>query len=343
MATINPRLLEVERPSRGLAKRTSEMEDIPAVVKRSIFPSIMALAKKQLGDLLRTVIKDETVNVKISNEKAYISYLNTVVKRIDSLNTAVREIPKITMGDSPASIQIQTMSEATISKLTAQLEAVKNAVNANRPSRFPAVQRVQITNPAPVQQFPIEPILRALRDLEGSFKSIKLQVPTQKEVKFPEMPKTMSMTEGKAIVKALEDVTKKLDELPKDFPEVIVPKSVSIDNFPPQKYPMPVTNININPLRGEVKTRAVTVTTALTPLPGEVLAYRRAVVVYNNSASVTIYVGGSTMTAADGMPVPPNSYSPAFDAGPKMIIYARTSASTADVRVMELSNENIGG
>jgi predicted Zn-dependent protease with MMP-like domain len=156
------------------------------------------------------------------------------------------------------------------------------------------------------------------------------------------MPKNVGLLEGKAIIRALDAVNKKLDELPKSFPEIQIPKSVSVDNFPPQKYPMPVTNINLNPLRGYAKSRAVTVTTTPTPLPDEVLAYRRGLVVYNNSSS-TMYVGGSDVSATNGMPVPASSYSPAFDAGPKMIIYGVVASDTANVRVLELSNENIGG
>jgi len=105
---------------------------------------------------------------------------------------------------------------------------------------------------------------------------------------------------------------------------------------------MPVSNININPLRGEVKTRAITVTAELTPLPNEVLSYRRGLTIYNNG-SVTVYIGGSTMTINDGLPIPAGTYSPALDAGPRMILYGRTISGSSDVRVFEVSNENIGG
>ena len=129
--------------------------------------------------------------------------------------------------------------------------------------------------------------------------------------------------------------------LPKSFPEVSIPSSVSVNNFPPQKYPMPVSNFNINPLRGFAKSRNITVTTSLTPLPDEVLAYRRGIIVFNNDSTNTLFIGGSDVTTTNGLPVPPKTYSPPMDAGPKLIVYGIASTSI-NVRVLEVSNENIG-
>ena len=125
-----------------------------------------------------------------------------------------------------------------------------------------------------------------------------------------------------------------------EMPEMM---KVNVGNFPPQKYPMPVTNININPLRGFAKSRSVTVTTSLTPLPDEVLSYRRSLMVFNNDASATVYIGGSDMSASDGLPVLAQTYSPVIDAGPKLIVYGMTTSGSVNVRVLELSNENVGG
>jgi len=122
--------------------------------------------------------------------------------------------------------------------------------------------------------------------------------------------------------------------------EVSMPRSVEVTNFPPTYVPTPVTNININPLRGFVHTTAATVTTALTPLPTYgVLNNRRSMIVYNNSVQ-TVYIGGSNVTTANGLPVPKNTYSPPIDAGPRMVLYGVVSAGSSDVRVMELSNDS---
>lgn len=330
MVQVNPKLLE--QPRVEVKPRVSPMMPSP---QRGGVLSIVALVKRAVTD----AFKDTVLRVKVEDEKV----IDRIISKLDTLNSTIKSLPKIDMGDAPASINIQTMSENTIAKMTGQLDEIRKAVVASRTAPQPTIQQVKVTNPTPQASFPVSVIVKGLENVQKEISKIKLEVPQAQVIDFPEMPKIMSMTEGKAILKALENMSKKLDDLPKEFPDVHIPTSVEISNFPPQKYPMPVTNININPLRGFAKTTAVTVTTALTPLPGEVLAYRRSLVVYNNSSSVTIYLGGSTMTFSDGIPVPPNSYSPAFDAGPRMIVYARTSASTANVRVLELSNENIGG
>lgn len=335
MVQVNPELLAKPK-SNGVAKQ-NDMRSL-ITPQRNFILNLFALARKQLEQALTSLIKNEVVNVRLSDEK----YFTDIAKKIDELNNSIKNLPKIDMGDSPASINIQTMSEKTVARLADQLEQVKKAVLANKPTKAPAVQQVKILNQQPIQRFPIEEIISALRNVERSIGRLKFEAPKTQEIKFPEMPKSMSIDEGKAIVKALQELGKKIDELPKSYPDVQIPKTVSIDNFPPQKYPLPVTNININPLRGFAKSRNITVTTTPTPLPDEVLAYRRSLVVYNNSSS-TLYVGGSDVSATNGMPVPASSYSPAFDAGPRMIIYGVVATGSANVRVLELSNENIGG
>ena len=107
----------------------------------------------------------------------------------------------------------------------------------------------------------------------------------------------------------------------------------------PTMTTQPVTNINVNALQGFSKTTSVTVGTTLTKLPSYgVLNNRRTMILFNNSSTVTVYVGGSDVTTTNGMPILAQSYSPAIDAGVYMIIYGVTSSSTADVRVMEVSS-----
>ena len=131
-------------------------------------------------------------------------------------------------------------------------------------------------------------------------------------------------------------------EYPK-MPEIEFPKSIAVDNFPPTRVPQPVTNININPLRGIVETTTQTLTTTLSKVPGYgELDGRRSLMIYNNDSSETIYIGGSDVTSSNGFPIPAKSYSPAFDAGPKMIVYGLTASSTAEVRVLEMSNDSGG-
>lgn len=136
-----------------------------------------------------------------------------------------------------------------------------------------------------------------------------------------------------------DEVIKAIQSIKLEVPEIEFPESIAVSNF---RVPQPVTNININPLRGALTNTAVTVTTSATALPTTPADNRRAIVIYNNSASV-LYVGGSDVTTSNGMPVPAASYSPSLDAGPRMIVYGIVATGTANVRVMELANDAIGG
>ena len=250
-------------------------------------------------------------------------------------------------GQSPSQkISIKTTDLVTLNKsiedILKKIEAKKLIVTL--PSISKIQGNVKIDNFP--KQYDFDRLGSILYEIKQALSNIRLEVPPQRDIKFPEFkfpefPKTIGLSETKAILNALKDVKEALENLPKKIPQMEFPNSVSINNFPPQKYPMPVTNISINSLTGEVKTRAVTVTTALTPLPGEVLSNRRSLTIYNNS-SVTVEVGGSTFTFGEGMPVPAGTFSPSLDAGSRMIIYGRVASGTADVRVMEVSDISVG-
>lgn len=313
-------------------------------VQRNAFTSIMALAKHNLELVLSSLAKTEIFRVRIANEKAYGEYLGRIASKLDSLTSTIKSLPKIEMKDSPASIQIQTMSEDTIGKLTKQLEAVKQAVLSTKQA-LPKTQQVQGTvrienMPAP-QAFPVKELVSAIKDVETSIQRLKLESPASQKIEFPAFPDKVSLSEAKPILKALQGLKEAVEDMPKKIPQSRMPRQIEVSNFPIQKIPQPVTHVSINSLSGTTKSRAVTVTTTPTPLPDEILAYRRSLVIFNNS-NQTMYVGGSDVSSTNGMPVPANSYSPAFDAGPRMVVYGVVSSSTANVRVLELSDENSG-
>lgn len=343
----------------GLVKR-------PVDRKEEGISFYFALARKYLREGLQQVIQDKIFRVKITDEEKYISALESITQKINAVSQSIAKLkldPKIEV--KPADVNLKEIHDSALSasvdnlslaqaehgkevlarsgEITKQLNKVEQAVRQIK-LVVPATQKVQgsvsVTNLP--ENYDFDRIVKRLIDVEKAIGNIKIKIPEPQKIRIPEFPKTIGVVEGKAILRALDEVGKKLDELPKSFPEISMPSSISVDNFPPQKYPMPVTNINLNPLRGYAKTRGVTVTTDPTPLPDEVLAYRRSLVVYNNSSS-TLYVGGSDVSDTNGMPVPANSYSPAFDAGPKMIIYGVSASGSINVRVLELSNENIGG
>jgi len=148
----------------------------------------------------------------------------------------------------------------------------------------------------------------------------------------------------KPVVDNSDKIIKAIKKIKFEIPKIDFPDTINVGNFPPTKTPMPVTNVNINPLRGFIHTTAATVTTSLTKLPTYgVLDDRRAIMIFNNSSSTTIYIGGSNVTSLTGLPILAQTYSPVIDAGTRMILYGRTSAGSANVRVMEISNEKTGG
>jgi gas vesicle protein len=167
------------------------------------------------------------------------------------------------------------------------------------------------------------------RDKSGEL--LKTMREINKELKKPKSDRT------EEIVKAIQS----LQFDPPKFPEEIEMSNLNelAQLIPIPKYPNPVTNININALRGYVHTTNQTLTTSRATLPGYgVLDNRRSVMVFNNDSSETIYIGGTGVTASNGFPILSQTFSPSIDAGETMILYGLTSSGTADVRVIEISN-----
>lgn len=79
-----------------------------------------------------------------------------------------------------------------------------------------------------------------------------------------------------------------------------------------------------------------TVGSTPTKLPTTSMRHRRAVAIYNNSSSVTLYLGfDSSVAVANGWPLPPGASIP-FDMNAEIEIYG-VASSNVDVRILELS------
>jgi hypothetical protein len=151
----------------------------------------------------------------------------------------------------------------------------------------------------------------------------------------------------KPLLDALQEL-KEASNKPTDNKQVVnmlrtVSEGISALVNKPSFSPPAVTNVNINALQGLAHSSQQTLNTGLNTIPsyGQ-LFNRRSILIYNNSSTVTIYIGGSDITSSSGLPVPPNSYSPVMDVGYNMIVYGLTASSTANIRVLELSNEATG-
>jgi hypothetical protein len=85
---------------------------------------------------------------------------------------------------------------------------------------------------------------------------------------------------------------------------------------------------------GTLLATAVTVGTSATVLPATTLSDRDSILVYNNGTA-TIYIGGSGVTTASGIPVEPGA-SWSDDLG-ETAVYAISGTAGQNVRVLEES------
>lgn len=308
-------------------------------MERNFTSGFLVLIRKNIIDAFDQITSKFTFRSELKDEKVFFSYLNQLSVKLDKVVNTLESFPKIEMGGA-GSISIQTMGKKTIEEIVKQLAELKQATQDNRLS-FPRYQEVRgevkMSNPP---QFRDREILSAIQSLENAIKGLKFEVPRGvSEIKMPDFPKSMRFEEAKEVIssiKELQTAIKAIKQPEMQFPRLM---NVNVVSAPPQKYPIPPTHINLNPLQGYAKSTAITVGTSATALPSTPLGYRKSLVAYNNSSTVTLYVGGSDVTTANGIPVPPLSYSPSFDAGGKLIVYGVTS-STADVRVLEMSNDD---
>jgi len=345
MVQVNPKLLqEVRKPQR--LQRTSQgvMTGLIKNVVSSMFNgNAMQEELQKMSKFLETlVLQQKTITVgkaSLDTQKIDEFRVNNLeelkLENVESLSFALEQLEPIIESlalSNKSDAQAQKIFNTITEKLTSLSSEM--AKLAKKELTIPDTQKV--TGSVSVINMPES---SQLAKLINSFSEVKLELSAFMKA-MPKENNKIELAEGKMIEEKLDKLVSTLENLPDNMN---FPSTVEVTNFPPQKYPMPVTHISINSLGGTVKSRAITVNaTTPTPLPDEVLAYRRSLVIYNNSSTVILYVGGSDVTATNGMPVPPSSYSPSFDAGPKMIVYGIAASSTINVRVIEASDENSG-
>jgi len=325
------------------------------ILKRDNSRLKLALIKKN---------RSEAKKSELSDNNSFIEPINRLVHELDNISFKLNQYLK-TSNDTVVEVSTGTeetlrMLNKTIVETKDQLRIIPDTLSnvdkilskvANIPFpkipevKFPEVQKVigqvKVENQINLSGLSskLDKVTQAIQSLRGRLQQ-KIEVDFPK-IEFPkqEIQKSISLNEAKEIIDTLREVKESINKI--NIPKVNFPSTINVGNFPPQKYPMPVTHMSINSLRGFVKTTAITVSSSLTPLPSEVLTSRRSIIVYNNSSQI-LEVGGSTFTFGNGLPIPANSYSPPLDAGPEMIIYGRVASSTADIRVMEVSDELSG-
>ena len=193
--------------------------------------------------------------------------------------------------------KVDVQNQLSLDNLSKSLEEVKRVL-----SRVQKVDgEVKIKNPINAMQITKLPKIQEFNDLALRLDLIKKAVEKIKipEVKIPDLSNPKQEVWLQKIVESLTEVKEGVDNI--QFPEINIPKTISVDNFPPQKIPNPVTHFSLNALKGSVKTSAVTVTISATKLPSIPLSNRRGMLIYNNSAS-TIYIGTSDVGAGHCFP-----------------------------------------
>lgn len=301
-------------------------------------------------------LKGQVFKVEVENQikpKDYSKNFDKLIKSIKKLDKDKIKIEGVDFSDVVKQLQSVEKSISGIklpehSDVVKQLQSVEKAIKS-----IPQPKEVKIPSFPKIPAFPKFPkfpkipeypkqisvkeskdIISSISNLERTILLLVKELPTNKATKQVKL-------DLKPILDGLNSLEKVFKSVSKQE-KLEFPTKISVDNFPPQMIPQPVTNMSINALSGYIETTATTVSTTLTTLPSYgVLDNRRSIIIYNNS-SQTVYIGGSDVTVVNGLPVPKNTYSPPLDAGVKTILYGVVSADTSDVRCLEISDIAIG-
>jgi hypothetical protein len=235
-------------------------------------------------------------------------------------------------------------------RILSEIEAkIPTEIKMNFPKEFPVTGTVDVgivESLPPIKVTNLDEVGKSVGMLINNLQHATIKAIQASKVEFPSsisVGNEVKISEFSALLDGIEELKNGFNILINKeaatvgFPSSTIP--VEIQNW---MVPQPVTNININALQGFVKTTSTTVGTTAVTLPsyGQ-LFNRRSVMVYNNSAN-TIYVGGSDVTTANGIPVPASSYSPIFDAGYNMKVYGIAGTGGNDIRVLEVSKDQTG-
>src|SRR3990167_10605301 len=96
-----------------------------------------------------------------------------------------------------------------------------------------------------------------------------------------------------------------------------------------------IGTVEVKPLRGVVLSTTVGVGTTATAIPGTALTDRKSCILYN-MGTVSVWLGGSSVTTTTGLPVGTADYSPSLDLG-TTILYGIASTVGGTVNILEIS------
>lgn len=357
------------------------MDKVQKLRERGYFINLLNGFTKSIKDSLESLsglIDEKVFRVRIENEKYFVKALETTATAMEKTGNSLRElklaenlsevkcdlIHSINAGstqgmniDKVETINVQELAQtevvAALQELGTKLSALEDlkkqmGIVANKDVVIPTMPKsMAIDGEVGIDSLPAQ-LYSKLSDVENAIKkttevirSQKIEIPVQKDITFP---KSIDVGNLKTLEKSIADLKTSIDKMPDMMPKVEFPTEIKthVVSEPPRLTPQPVTNININPLSGTTKTTSVSVSTNPVALPGTASLKRRSIILFNNHATETLYIGPSSVTTSNGLPILAQSYSPAIDAGSNMIIYGVSASATIDVRVFEANNESFG-
>lgn len=330
-----------------------------------------------LKDRAEAISNQRYTSLVLKNIKDFFSELfdkhfsKTLKVSVDNLNTKLeKEVAENTRGVKGRLDQL-IKKNVDLSSIESKLDEIASkeykvdsvSVGEVSVSNFPEPQKeIRISNldeivipkQKSIQKYDFSNQEESLSRVERALNSIYEYLPILKPQEFPKItiPRKVSIKEAENIIESIESMAKTLSDDLLALSKVVKAQEVGggmnesgkveveVTNFPPQHIPTPVTNININSLRGVPLSTLVTVGTQPTPLPATPITQRRSLLIFNDSGE-TLYIGGANVTTSNGLPVLDQSYSPPIDAGEYMKIYG-IMASGGDVRVFEVSSDSEG-
>lgn len=290
-------------------------------------PVFKSMADKldRLGRDFRKLADKDPVKVQTKDIKPID--LSAVVKSLGELKQSLGNLDK-SVNNQTRKIEPTDFTEvlASLSLLVDQMAALQKLIREQKPPTVITNER-EITFPTQFSLSEAKDLARLLGEIKTEL--VKLGQKETKDIVFPEVDNTELLQNLSQLHEAISGIS------------VEIPSQLHIASMPPIPVPNPVTNININGLRGPVKSTEINAETTPTKLPGAALTNRRSIIIYNNG-SQTVYLGGDDVSVTNGFPVAAGSYSPSIDLSDRVELYGIVTTSTANIRVLEASMDQIG-
>lgn len=344
----------IDIPGRKALAENRKTETLVKGMKDSVIEAVKSMSEKdskidEIKNSMDLKFKDMESKTKFMLESIKASGGDASVKDLEGLtNMSLGDVfqnlvkDKVEKKSLERLINIDATSEKSLNKLDQLGRAIVMLYEIiKKPFTLPKILQVkgqvEVTQNAPTKITNLAELEKYFKELGNNIKLLAqaASMAPAPQIKLTDFPK---IEIPKFDNSKLEELLKELVDKINTTKEIKFPREIEVSNFPRQMVPQPVTNFNLNGLQGFAKSTSVTVGTTLTELPayGE-LNNRRTMILYNNG-SQTIYIGGSDVTASNGLPIPSSTYSPPIDAGVNLKVYGLTASGSSDVRVLEVSS-----